>query len=260
MLSLSIVYAVASASVVVNSRTQPCGDVDNGACAGAGADALLKRCNGTNERARACQRRRENCAIVVDTLSTEANADLLAWLQPLFPPTVTSWVVYGLETMGWKQFPANPVRQFQIAYCLWLAISLMYTLRAHTRFLAWFDGSGLQLARKRGLGAHPSKLYGLFSPPTLTAPQLRVVGIVLIGCLLASCGPAVPRVFIFMSYLLSLCYFPQLFAEVSCSGHSTILIPSILFILTCSPSLDHAVQSQVCKGCVRVCKGCVRGV
>ena len=31
---------------------------------------------------------------------------------------------------------------------------------------------------------------------------------------------------------------------MTCSGHSTILIPSVLFILSCAPSLDHEVQSR----------------
>ena len=35
-----------------------------------------------------------------------------------------------------------------------------------------------------------------------------------------------------------------MFAEVTCSGHSTILIPALLFILSCAPSLDHQVQSN----------------
>ena len=168
--------------------------------------------------------------------SVDREPGLIGLLLPLcedYP--VATWVL--------RQFPANAVRQFQLAFCLWIALALIRNLRAHTKFLTWFDGSGLQLARKRGLGAHPSKLYGLFSPPTLTGPQFFVCGLMLIGCLLASCAPLLPRVFLFLSYLLSLCYFPQLFAEVSCSGHSTILIPSILFILACSSSLDHDIQS-----------------
>jgi len=72
----------------------------------------------------------------------------------------------------------------------------------------------------------------------LSAFQLRLVGIGLIGSLLAACTPAAPRVFLFLGFLLSLGYFPQLYAEVTCSGHSTILIPSILFLLSCSPALD----------------------
>ena len=101
----------------------------------------------------------------------------------------------------------------------------------------------LALAQKRGLGAHPCKLYGVFQPPTLSAPQLRLTGLALIACLLGACTPLFPRVFCFAAFLLSLCYFPQLFAEVTCSGHSTILIPSILFLLSCAPSLDHQVRS-----------------
>ena len=148
-------------------------------------------------------------------------------------------------TLTWilAQFPANPVRQFQQLYCAWLAVQLARNLPAHVRFLSWFDSSGLQLARKRGLGAHPSKLYGLITPPRLSGPQLRLVGLALIGCLLAACAPVLPRVFLFLAYILSLCYFPNLYAEVTCSGHSTILIPSLLFILSCSSSLDHQVPA-----------------
>lgn len=102
----------------------------------------------------------------------------------------------------------------------------------------------LELATKRGLGAHPAPLYGLFSPPRLSASQFRLTGVVLICSLLAACTPAAPRVFLFIAYLLSLCYFPQLFAEVTCSGHSTILIPSLLFLLSCAPSLDQQVRSR----------------
>jgi hypothetical protein len=142
-----------------------------------------------------------------------------------------------------QQLPSNCVRQFQIVYCMWIALAILRNLRSHTAFLTWFDGSGLKLSRKRGLGAHPSKLYGLFSPPTLTGTQFCVCGLALAGCLIASCAPMLPRVFLFLSYLLSLCYFPQLYAEVTASGHSTILIPSILFILACSSSLDHDIQS-----------------
>ena len=36
----------------------------------------------------------------------------------------------------------NPVRQFQLLYCLWLAVALMWTLGRQVRFLEWFDNSG----------------------------------------------------------------------------------------------------------------------
>jgi hypothetical protein len=36
----------------------------------------------------------------------------------------------------------NPVRQFQLLYCLWLAAALMWTLGRQVRFLEWFDNSG----------------------------------------------------------------------------------------------------------------------
>ena len=73
-----------------------------------------------------------------------------------------------------------------------------------------------------------------------------------------------PRVFLFLAFALSLCYFPQLFAEVSCSGHSTVLVPSVLFILSCSSSLDDQVPpvrgrarscAMAARACWFVCKG-----
>ena len=102
----------------------------------------------------------------------------------------------------------------------------------------------LTLATKRGLGAHPGKLYGIFTPPTLTPLQLRLTGGAFTACLLAACLPLAPRVFLFLAYILSFCYFPQLYAESTLSGHSSILIPSVLFLLCCSPSLDHEVRSR----------------
>lgn len=84
----------------------------------------------------------------------------------------------------------NPVRQFQIVYCTWLAIAMLCNMRNHCRFYCWFSSSrssmavhmlrttrvlprttrpsryvafaarSIPLASKRGLGAHPSKIYG----------------------------------------------------------------------------------------------------
>jgi len=143
----------------------------------------------------------------------------------------------------WEQLPTNPVRQFQLVYCLWLAAALLLHRRRHGRFYDWFFSSGVALAQKRGLGAHPNKLYGVITPPTLTPRQLRLTGAALAAMLLMSCTPLAPRFFLFCGAMLTFMYFPQLFAEATLSGHSTILIPSILLLLSCSPSLDHEVQS-----------------
>eukprot|EP00316_Scyphosphaera_apsteinii_P008749 CAMPEP_0119321156 /NCGR_PEP_ID=MMETSP1333-20130426/54586_1 /TAXON_ID=418940 /ORGANISM="Scyphosphaera apsteinii, Strain RCC1455" /LENGTH=474 /DNA_ID=CAMNT_0007328067 /DNA_START=107 /DNA_END=1531 /DNA_ORIENTATION=+ len=121
---------------------------------------------------------------------------------------------------------------------------MVWNIRAHVRFYNWFFHSGISLANKRGLGAHPTKIYGLITPPTLTPAQLVAAGISFISCLLLSCTPLAPRVFLFLGYLLYFCYFPQLYAEATLSGHSTILIPSLLLLLSCAPSLDHQVQSR----------------
>ena len=42
----------------------------------------------------------------------------------------------------------NPVRQFQLLYCLWLAVALMVTLGRQVRFLEWFDGSGCARSKR----------------------------------------------------------------------------------------------------------------
>ena len=144
----------------------------------------------------------------------------------------------------WDQIPTNPVRQFQLLYCLWLSLAMLRNGRQHYRFYRWFYSSDLGLATKRGLGAHPSRIYGIFTPPILSPAQLAAAGVAFTACLLAACLPLAPRVFLFLAYLLYFLYFPQMFAEATLSGHGSILIPSMLFLLACSPSLDHEVQSR----------------
>ena len=143
---------------------------------------------------------------------------------------------------------------------------MFINMRHHFRFYAWFSTSrsdgpphkslhvltlcalamccSVQLATKRGLGAHPSKVYGLFTPPTLTLQQLQLTGAAFTACLLLACTPLAPRVFCFLAYVLYFFYFPQLYAEATVSGHGSILIPGVLFLLCCSPSLDREVQSR----------------
>ena len=142
---------------------------------------------------------------------------------------------------GW---PTNPVRQFQLIFCLWIAVGMMRNMNKHVRFYKWFAGCGLTLASKRGLGAHPSKIFRLFTPPVLTAMQLRLSGIAFTACLLVSCLPLAPRVFLVLAAILYFLYFTQLFAECTLSGHGTILLPSILFLLSCAPSLDRELTSD----------------
>ena len=146
--------------------------------------------------------------------------------------------------LAWLDMPTNPVRQFQLLYCLWLSLAMLRNGRQHYRFYRWFYSSDLGLATKRGLGAHPSRIYGIFTPPILSPAQLAAAGVAFTACLLAACLPLAPRVFLFLAYLLYFLYFPQMFAEATLSGHGSILIPSMLFLLACSPSLDHEVQSR----------------
>ena len=134
---------------------------------------------------------------------------------------------------------SNPVRQFQLMYCIWISVTMLTNMHRYNSFYEWFYSSGLSLATKRGLGAHPCKLYGIFTPPTLTPQQLRLSGYALTGCLLGSCTALAPRVFLFFAALLCFIYFPQLYAESTVSGHNSILLPSMLLLLSCSPSLSH---------------------
>lgn len=144
----------------------------------------------------------------------------------------------------WSAIPSNPVRQFQLLYCMRIATTMLLHLRQYSRFYDWFYSSGLSLASKHGFGARPSKLYGLFTPPALTPPQLCLTGYALTGCLLGSCTPVAPRVFLLVAAILYLLYFPQLYAESTVSGHNSILLQSTLLLLSCSPSLGDDVLSS----------------
>eukprot|EP00967_Tisochrysis_lutea_P139720 scaffold254183_cov21-Tisochrysis_lutea.AAC.1 len=114
----------------------------------------------------------------------------------------------------------------------------------YAAFYRWFHSSGIGLAAKRGLGAHPSRLYGIFTPPILSPLQLRVVGWAFTASLVGACTPLAPRVFLFVAFLLYFFYFTQLYAEATVSGHNSILMPAVLLLLSCAPSLDHEVQSS----------------
>jgi hypothetical protein len=150
----------------------------------------------------------------------------------------------GLLAAVSASIPSNPVRQFQLLYCAWIVTSMLLHMRRYERFYRWFYSSGIGLASKRGLGAHPSKIYGIFTPPTLTPLQLRWTGWAFTGCLVGACTPLAPRVFLFVAFLLYFFYFTQLYADATLSGHNSILIPAMLLLLSCSPSLDHEVQSS----------------
>lgn len=152
--------------------------------------------------------------------------------------------VDAVSVFIWFSIPLNPVRQFQLLYCLWIATTMLLRMRQYSRFYEWFYSSGLGLSSRRGLGARPSKLYGMFTPPALTPHQLRFTGNALTGCLLGSCTPLAPRVLLLAAAILCLIYFPQLYAESTVSGHSSILIPSTLLLLSCSPSLCGDMESS----------------
>lgn len=157
---------------------------------------------------------------------------------------------------------SDPVRMFRLLFCGWHVVSLLLSLNPHLRFYRWFSASGLTLAKRRGLGAHPSALFGFVPAPTLTPTQLLVVGLSFIGTLLLAMTPVAPRFFLLAASVLSLLYFSSMYyegalrgvlshvtksacthryAESTCAGHAAVLTPSILALLACAP---HSAASD----------------
>ena len=147
----------------------------------------------------------------------------------------------------WDQMPSNPVRQFQLLYCLWLSLAMLRNGRQHYRFYRWFYSSDLGPATKRGLGAHPSRIYGIFTPPILSPAQLAAAGVAFTACLLFAVRvvAAAPASSSSSRTCCTSCTSRRCSpSKATLSGHGSILIPSMLFLLACSPSLDHEVQSR----------------
>ena len=42
----------------------------------------------------------------------------------------------------------NPVRQFQLIYCLWLSVAMVVMGPSHARFYSWFADSGCACPRR----------------------------------------------------------------------------------------------------------------
>mmetsp|Transcript_44403 Transcript_44403/g.96495 ORF Transcript_44403/g.96495 Transcript_44403/m.96495 type:complete len:521 (+) Transcript_44403:44-1606(+) len=121
---------------------------------------------------------------------------------------------------------------FRFLYCLTVAAVISMHHARHADFYSWFRSCGLPQAERRGLGYAACKPYGLWEPPQLTVKQFHAVGFALVVSLLLACvDSGAPRFFIWCAFGLYFLYFPQLFCESKAGGHSTLMIPTALFIL-----------------------------
>lgn len=143
----------------------------------------------------------------------------------------------------------HPVNTFRIFYCLIIAGVICMHHSRHACFYRWFVGSGLEQEQRRGLGYAAVRPYGLFEPPRLTVVQFHAVGCGLVSCLLLACLDSfAPRVFLWCAFLLYFLYFSQLFCESKAGGHSTVMIPTTLFMLAlASPDMDAIWPLEVLK-------------
>ena len=47
--------------------------------------------------------------------------------------------------MGMPLASGNPVRQFQLLYCIWLSVAMLFNMRHHVTFYRWFSSSGCRI-------------------------------------------------------------------------------------------------------------------
>lgn len=149
------------------------------------------------------------------------------------------------------QMPAqwHAMNTFRIFYCSMIAgVICMHHLR-HARFYRWFVGSGLQQEQRRGLGYAAVRPYGLFEPPRLTVVQFHLAGVALVASLVLACFDCIaPRLCLWSAFGLYFLYFSQLFCESKAGGHSTVMIPTTLFMLALAqPGSTSAWPLEVLK-------------
>lgn len=143
----------------------------------------------------------------------------------------------------------HAMNTFRIFYCMTIAGVLCMHHFHHARFYRWFLQSGLQQEQRRGLGYAAVKPYGLFEPPRLTILQFHAAGAAFaISLLLACVDSLAPRVFLWSAFCLYFIYFSQLFCESKAGGHSTVMIPTTLFMLALArPDSDAIWPLEVLK-------------
>jgi len=126
----------------------------------------------------------------------------------------------------------HAVSTFRVFYCLIIAGVICMHHWHHACFYRWFVGSGLQQEQRRGLGYAAVRPYGLFELPRLTVAQFHVAGATLVATLVLACfDNLAPRIFLWCAFALYFLYFSQLFCESKAGGHSTVMIPTTLFML-----------------------------
>lgn len=143
----------------------------------------------------------------------------------------------------------HAVGTFRVLYCLIIAgVICMYHAR-HAIFYRWFVKSGLPQEQRRGLGYAAVPPYGLLEPPRLTVVQFHVAGGSLVAFLLLACFDSLaPRVCLWCAFFLYFIYFSQLFCESKAGGHSTVMIPTTLFMLALAqPGSDATWPIEVLK-------------
>ena len=77
----------------------------------------------------------------------------------------------------------NPVRTFHAWYCGICCFWVLWKMPGTARFQAWFAESGLELARRRGLGHKGMPPFGFLPPPKTPPVLFRPVGLALAAAL-----------------------------------------------------------------------------
>ncbi|CAK0839289.1 unnamed protein product [Prorocentrum cordatum] len=140
----------------------------------------------------------------------------------------------------------SPIRQFQVAWCSLIAISLMVDFPRQLKFYRWFSGSGLEMAGFRGYGQTAGKFFGVLPAPRLSVACMALSGVGLVASLVLASTDVLadPRPLLAVALLCYHCYVPQLYCEIHMVAHNTCLIPPALLVLLLSPDLAEPRAAQ----------------
>jgi len=143
----------------------------------------------------------------------------------------------------------HAMNTFRILYSVMIAGMVCMHHWRHASFYRWFVQSGLRQEQRRGLGYAAVRPYGLFEPPRLTVAQFHAAGVALVASLVLACFDSLaPRVCLWSAFCLYFLYFSQLFCESKAGGHSTVMIPTTLFMLALAqPGSDAVWPLEVLK-------------
>mmetsp|Transcript_55157 Transcript_55157/g.129134 ORF Transcript_55157/g.129134 Transcript_55157/m.129134 type:complete len:521 (+) Transcript_55157:100-1662(+) len=148
-----------------------------------------------------------------------------------------------------------PTDIFRVFYCLAVAATICMHHNKHAEFVEWFLKADIPQAKLRGLGYSACRPYGVLRPLALTLAQFNACACALIACLVLACFDALaPRFFLWSAFGLYFCYFTQLFCESKAGGHSTVMIPTVLFTLAVAgPNRGSTWPLEVLKFTLAVC-------